>query len=60
MPFEYVLYDMSYANMVLYGSVIPSFDAGDKAGEGSGGGEVIDSRDPRNRERLEEMFDNMV
>lgn len=49
---------MSYANMVLYGSVIPSFDAGDR--EGKGGGEVIDSRDPRNRERLEEMFENMA
>ena len=27
LTFDYVLYDMSYANAILYSSVLPSFDS---------------------------------
>jgi hypothetical protein len=26
LPIDYVLYDMSYANMIMYGSVLPSYN----------------------------------
>lgn len=60
-PFDYVLYDLSYANLVLYGAVIPSYDSDDskKDGKRFSSNEVIDSRDPRNKERLYELFSNM-
>ena len=52
--FDYVLYNLSYANFILYGAVIPSCD------ERNSNEDVIDSRDPRNKERLEILFDKMI
>lgn len=58
MSFEYVLTELSYANFILYGSVIPSFDSDkDTKKEDK---EVIYSRDPMNEERLEKLFDTFV
>lgn len=60
MPIDYVLYDMSYANMVLYGAVLPSYHAKDKGAGGTGKKqEVIKADDPKNKEKVRQFFDNI-
>ena len=49
MTFDYVLYDMSYANVMLYSAVIPEFKSKIK-GKGDKNETVINADDPRNRD----------
>ena len=52
---EYVLYDMSYTNLIMYGAVIPSHkrEKGEKDRDEQ---DVVNVDDPRNRERVKEIF----
>ena len=56
LPVDYVLYDMSYANMIMFGAVIPSYNS-KKKGKGGKEQEIIKVDDPQNRERVKEIFD---
>ena len=50
---DYVLYEMSYANVMLYSSVIPEYRSRHKGKSGKRGRKddvVIDADDPRNRD----------
>ena len=54
---------MSYANMVMYGAVLPSYHTKDK---GTGGRsrkprkeELIKADDPRNKEKVRQFFDSI-
>lgn len=49
---------MSYANLIMYGAVIPSYN-GDKKKNSSNDKEqeVIKMDDPRNKERIKQIFD---
>lgn len=59
-PFDYVIYDMSYANVILYGAVIPSFDSDrDKDGKPKKNEKVIDATDPANKDMVKNLFMNM-
>lgn len=49
MTFDYILYDLSYANLVLYSSVLPSYD--DEKDE-----DVINADDPRNKEKIRKLL----
>ncbi len=55
LPIDYVLYDMSYANVVMYSACLPSFSAKRK-GKSKDHGEVIDADDPRNRAKVREIL----
>lgn len=48
---DYVLYNMSYANMILYGAVLPSYgrDKGKRQ-------DVIKVDDPRNKDKVKAIF----
>lgn len=53
---DYVLYEMSYANMIMYSSVLPSYN--DKSKQPEDSNEVINADDPANRELVRKlMFD---
>ncbi len=53
---EYVLYDLSYANMIMYSAVIPSYKSRkDKTADEE---EVIDANDPKNRDRIDQLLDD--
>jgi len=56
LPPDYVLYDMSYVNMIMYGAVIPSYNSKRK-GKGGKEQEIIKADDPRNRARVKKIFD---
>lgn len=49
---DYVLYDMSYANVMLYSATLPDYDKRtDKNGK-----PVIDADDPKNKEVLRKIL----
>ena len=52
--FDYVLYDLSYVNLLMYSSTLPSYETGKK---GKNGGEseeqeVVRADDVKNRENV--------
>lgn len=51
LPIRDVLYGMSYANLLMYGAVIPSY-----RGRGAGDSEPIDADDPRNQALVREAL----
>lgn len=56
MPFKDILYNLSYANLILYGAVIPSLDDGEKKQKGK---DVLYAQDPRNRDMYLQLINNM-
>ena len=59
MPFKDILYNLSYANLILYGAVIPSLDDGEKKQKGKDGKDVLYAQDPRNRDMYLKLINNM-
>ena len=60
LPFDYVLYDMSYVNVIMYSSVLPSYKGKRKEDGKKGGGEpqkVIKADDPANRDEVRRFFE---
>lgn len=53
---EYVLYDMSYANMIMYGAVLPSYKSPNKNETGKADNEKINADDPRNRDKVRQIL----
>jgi hypothetical protein len=51
--FDYALYDISYANVILYSAVIPTYKSTNKEDDK---GEVINADDPANRQKLMDIF----
>lgn len=56
LPFDYVLHNMSYANLILYGAVIPSYKPKDKTGKHKN---VIKADDPRNRDKVRKFLESI-
>ena len=54
--FSDVLYNISYANLILYGAVIPSLDGEEKGDKKKN---VIVAQDPKNREMYLQLIGNM-
>lgn len=50
LTFEYIIYEMSYSNLILYSSVIPGNDNGGESDE------VIKADDPKNREKVKQLL----
>jgi hypothetical protein len=51
---DYVLYEMSYANIIMYGSVLPSYNSRQKDSEGRA--DVIRADDPKNRNIVKKIL----
>lgn len=51
-----MLYNISYANLILYGAVIPSLDGEEKGDKKKN---VIVAQDPKNREMYLQLIGNM-
>ena len=50
LPFDYVLFDMSYANVIMYSAVLPSYDPKKKDKKSGEPQKVIKDDEPANRE----------
>lgn len=60
LPIDYVLYDLSYTNLVMYGAVIPSSRGGRSTEEGEGEEKgVINADDPKNRDKVRQYLDSI-
>lgn len=56
---EYVLYDLSYPNLILLGATLPSYNY-EKAQKGSSvNDDVIDAEDPNNKEAVKNFFNSI-
>ena len=56
---EYVLYDLSYANLILLGATLPSYDS-EKHKASHKNEEVIKADDPRNKEKVKQFFKSVT
>lgn len=58
--FDYALFRLSYANIILYGAVIPSFGTkkdGDGKDTGDGkGGETVSADNPEDWEKIKKFY----
>lgn len=59
--FDFALYRLSYANIILYGRVIPSFDTGDKDGKDKGDGtgkneETVSADNPEDWKKIKQFY----
>ena len=50
---EYVLYDLSYANILLYSAVLPSYDTDREKSKDS---DTIRADDPENKEKVRKIL----
>lgn len=58
LPIDYVLYELSYANLTLYGASLPSYKSPRKSKEG-GNEDTIDAGDPKNKDKVRAFLDAM-
>jgi hypothetical protein len=58
-PLDYALYDLSYANLILLGATLPSYDSEKNKKSSRGDGEVIKADDPKNREKVKQFFNSV-
>ncbi|MCQ2058669.1 MAG: hypothetical protein MJY71_02425 [Bacteroidaceae bacterium] len=57
---DYVLYDMSYANVILYGATLPTYiSKRDKDGKDKETQPVIRADDPNNRDKVMQFFNSI-
>lgn len=62
LPIDYVLYEMSYPNMLLYSASLPSFKKPKQDGKTDGNGkkqESINAGDPNNKDRVRALLDSI-
>ena len=56
---EYVLYDLSYANLIMLGAVLPTYDSAKGKGKGDKktNQKVINAEDPANKAAVDKIFE---
>lgn len=55
--FDYVLYDISYTNMIMFSAVLPTYDR-KTDGKKDKEQDIIKADDPKNRDKVREFFEN--
>lgn len=59
LPFDYVLNDLSYANIIMYGAVIPHYIPKDRKGKDKARKErPIKADDRRNKARVRQLINS--
>lgn len=54
---DYVLHDLSYANMTLYGASLPTYKSPDSGKAEGGKDEIINGDDPASQAAIDRLFD---
>ena len=60
LPIDYVLYDMSYVNLIMYGAVLPSYNSQTEKKDDDKKQEEIKADDPAMKERARQIIDSLV
>lgn len=58
LPFETVLYDMSYVNLTMYSAVLPTYDS-DKD-KGKKNEEIINADNKNNSKKIDDFFNSIT
>lgn len=58
LPIDYVLYDLSYVNVIMYSATLPSYERKRDKNSPDKKQDVVKADDPRNRERVRQIFDS--
>ena len=57
---DYVLYDLSYSNLILLGATLPSYNYDrEKSKRSSSGQDIINAEDPKNKEAVKQFFNSI-
>ena len=57
---DYVLYDLSYSNLILLGATLPSYNYDkEKRKRSSEGQYVINAEDPKNKDAVKQFFNSI-
>ena len=56
---DYVLYDLSYANLILLGAALPSYDSDRKKKSSQSDQEIIKADDSRNKDKVRQFFNSV-
>lgn len=61
LPIDYVLYNLSYVNLIMYGATLPSYESKRDKNKNRSDAEqdVIKADDPRNRELVRKFFESI-
>lgn len=57
LPIDYVLYEISYANMIMLGATLPSYNTDKKCDKDTSQQDIIRADDPCNRERVKHFLE---
>ena len=61
LPIDYVLYEMSYVNIILYSAVLPVYHPNkDGKEDGKKQQEIIKADDPKMKARARQIIDSLV
>ena len=60
LPIDYVLYDMSYVNMIMFGAVLPSYKSKTESKDDGKKQEEIKVDDPNMKARARQIIDSLV
>lgn len=58
LPIDYVLYDLSYVNVIMYSATLPCYESKRDKNSPDKKQDVVKADDPRNRERVRQIFDS--
>lgn len=59
LPIDYVFYELSYANLTLYGASLPSYKSPKDKKDKGDQQENIDAGDPKNKEKVRAFLDSI-
>lgn len=59
-PLDYVLYDLSYSNMILFGAVLPSYQSKEDKEKMKQAQDVIKASDVKNNDKVKDLISKMV
>ncbi len=59
LPIDYVLHELSYANLTLYGASLPSYKSPENKKGRHGKGDTIDAGNPKNKDKVRAFLNSI-
>lgn len=59
MPPDYVLYEMSYVNVIMYSAVLPSYKPKEEREKRQKKQKVVNVDNPNNRDKVRQLLDSI-
>lgn len=59
LPFDYVLYEMSFANVQMYNAVLPTYDSESKKDKKKKDNDIIWADDPKNKAKVDDFINHI-